>query len=357
MMLVNLIGFKENHFTGYGIHTQALWDALQRIRDHGLHCIFTELRTAKESIEKNAAICRSFPGKVVNIWLQVGPGDEVLKFFPGIRVAYTVFETDQLPQGWAEGLNQADYVLTASAWGRQIMINNGVDYKKLRVVPEGVDPAVYHPWGAENEKIRDGKFNFLMVGKYEPRKGYDELIQAFIQTFGYNTDVQLLIKADTFYKPESLSEFQKKLQGINQKNIKLISGMIDDVSMASVYRSCDAFVFPSRGEGWGLPLIEAIACGLPVVSTYCTGHAEYLRCIEGDFMPIDTRLEPVPFDPKNNLKGSGNWYVPFVDSIADGMEQCWHQGKRKNLRAAEEMIKNFSWDASVRKLAKIIDSI
>ena len=354
-MLINLIGFKEGNLTGYGIHTNALWESLQKIKGNSFQFIFTELkRISQATLEKNIAICRNYPGKVVNIWLQVGPGTEVLKLFPGIKVAYTVFETDVLSRGWPEGLNQADYVFTASSWGRQIMINCGVDYKKIKIIPEGVDPNVFHPWGGTIENIDRKKFNFLMIGKYEKRKGQDELIEAFSKIFKNYQDVQLLLKADSFIDPEAILQLKSKIKAYGCNNIKILSGKVDNVFLASLYRSCDAFVFPSKGEGWGLPLIEAIACGLPVVTTYCTGHSEYLKCIENHIEMIDTKLEQVPFDPQKYPDGFGNWYAPLVDSIADGLKRCVERGKQRNLLAAEIMISNFSWDASARKLLKIV---
>ena len=95
--------------------------------------------------------------------------------------------------------------------------------------------------------------------------------------------------------------------------------------LAELYRSCDAFVLPSRAEGWGLPLIEAAASGLPIITTMHSGHTEFLQHIQSSVIPVTYTMGAIECpeyqsyypDSKNNW---GTWARPDVFSIAAGMQ-------------------------------------
>ena len=101
------------------------------------------------------------------------------------------------------------------------------------------------------------------------------------------------------------------------RNVVPISGALSTSDMALLYNNYDALIFPSRAEGWGLPLIEAIACGLPVISTYYSGHAEYLSAIDGQFVRLDHQLQPINCPEfLQHWKAGGQWAVASPDEIA-----------------------------------------
>ncbi len=357
MTLLNIIGNMEGNYTGYGIHIRGLWNALQRIKSDQIKYNFTETSSI-ESIAASIEISRSFPGQVINIAISVGPSNQILSKFNGLKISYTVFETDKLPDDWTYGLNHSDYVITASDWGRQIMINCGVQSDKVFVIPEGVDTNVFHRYGGTVSELNSSAFKFLMIGKYESRKGYDVLIESFCEAFKEGANVELWLKADSFGDPNSLAEFKSDIARRNLNNIKLINGHYDDMTMAAVYRSCDAFVFPSKGEGWGLPLIEAIACGIPVITTYISGHSEYLNHIKGLFLEIDSKLTPLPvgvYEKYFNYRdGAGNWYMPDSKSLARKLVECMEFPRDNAIKASDIISRNFSWDSSARKLLDLL---
>ena len=358
MLLINLIGQIAGNRTGYGTYTQGFWQALTRMQDADVQCMFTDFRKPGE-IEKNAAICSKFPGRVVNIWLQIGPGQEVLAHFPGERVAYTMFETDVLPDGWVTGLTQADQVWTTSQWGRQVMIDSGLPARSTHVVPGGIDRVRFTPWGPGLPQLKSNAFKFLMVGTYETRKGYAELFRAFRQAFDERTDVELLIKCQFLPDAAKREKLRARISAHAPRQLRVVEGRLNDATMAALYRSCDCFVFPSRGEGCGLPLIEAMACGLPVISTCCSGHSQVLDRFAGRYLRIDTIQKSAQAPDFLRWyrwsEGAGSWYEPDIDSLARLMQQAASRHFPLDPVATAMNVRQlFSWESSVDVAMRIL---
>ena len=131
--------------------------------------------------------------------------------------------------------------------------------------------------------------------------------------------------------------------------------------MALLYNNYDAMIFPSRAEGWGLPLIEAIACGLPVISTYYSGHSEYLSAIDGQFVRLDHQLQPISCPEfLQHWKAGGQWAVASPDEIAkklvfmkDNYGEC-----QKNAMVASQTIRDhFSWRHAAEQAVDSLQSL
>ena len=94
--------------------------------------------------------------------------------------------------------------------------------------------------------------------------------------------------------------------------------------LTQLYRTADVFVLPSKGEGWGLPLIEAAAHGLPIITTMYSAQTEFLQHIESSVVPVEYDLGPITcpefrhFYPTRDGNW-GNWAVPRVDSVANAL--------------------------------------
>src|ERR1700733_10011670 len=112
---------------------------------------------------------------------------------------------------------------------------------------------------------------FRGVGCAIRRKGVDILLRAYADAFSPHDDVSLIFKengASTFYQHNNLmSEILKLKDDRSAPDVILLTKEMDDPALASLYRGCDALVLPYRGEGFGMPLIEAMACGRPVITT------------------------------------------------------------------------------------------
>lgn len=134
-------------------------------------------------------------------------------------------------------------------------------------------------------------FKFLAVFKWELRKGWDVLLRAFTKAFTTTDKVSLYIVTSIFapsgdYEHDRdaravlrwITNFTRAL-GIEDDalpHIVVVTAPLLESEVAALYRSCDAFVLPTRGEGWGLPTMQAMASGLPTISTDYSGQRDFL---------------------------------------------------------------------------------
>lgn len=166
---------------------------------------------------------------------------------------------------------KADEIWTPSNFSRQTFINSGINPDKVQVIPNGVNTEIFTPLGEKLPIPTLKRFKFLYVGGTIYRKGIDLLLQAYVSLFTSEDDVCLIIKdmgGDSFYRGQTAKE---KIFEIKAKpgtpEIQYIDAMLTEEETASLYRTADVFVSPYRGEGFSLPTLEAMACGLPVIVT------------------------------------------------------------------------------------------
>ena len=135
--------------------------------------------------------------------------------------------------------------------------------------------------------------------------------------------------------------------------------------VADLYRSCDVFVFPTKGEGWGFPLIEAAASGMPIITVPYSGHTEFLNTIPDSVIGVDYVLAPITCPEYQSYYPSvdsdwGLWARPDVYSIAEAMRQA----RKNHAVLSERALKNsaqirnrFSWTQSVDSALVAMESL
>ena len=352
-MRINLIG--QRNSSGVGNHFGAFATALASLDLVG-SCVheldFQQpdaiLSTARASTDQDVTI--SFVGMNIH------------NLFRGLRIQWVVFESTRIPIGVLQSAESADVVWVPSRWGRDVLIANGINADKIDVVREGVDHNLFHPYGRV-PKTRP--FRFLVVGKYEIRKSYPEIFTAFKNEFGNNPAVELVMKSDYFR--DSDIKAQQMIADIKShafENWRLNWGYADIRSIATMYRTADVFLSAPRGEAWGLPIIEAAASGLPIISTMYSGHAEFLKPIQSSVVDVAWNLSAVdcpeymgyyPF-PDGDW---GEWAVPKVESLQDTMRFAYDNHQKLALIALENSAvirREFNWSASADQAVTALES-
>lgn len=331
--VVHLVGWLRGRF-GYNIHARGIATALSRLRP----VVATHLDAADGRVAVDRALIgRVWPDRILaTVALVAGDCMAVLDGAPGRRIAYTVWESTRLPDSWIPPLAAADRIWVPTGWGRSVMVRNGLDPARIDVVPEGVDGAVFHPGVTPAPDIagRIG-FKFVSVGKFEPRKGTRLLIRAFDEAFADDPrPVWLVMSAhNPFDRGFDLGRELRALNLRRPDRLLFVPPVERHDVLAGLYTACDCFVLPTRAEGWGLPICEAMACGLPAV---VTGYGGHLAFAGRHAYLIDHRL--VPIDP------------PFFET-GDGDQGCWAEPDTAHLRHLLRHVRDHPDEARARGLA------
>lgn len=274
--------------------------------------------------------------------------------YQGPKIAYTVWENTAYPDYFFDKLKEYDQVWVPSKWQADITIKQGIPAQKVKVIPEGVDGNLFYP---RSEKISDDVFRFVLFGRWDARKSTKEIIQAFKNVFGDKDNVELWISVDNGYAVDGMKTTEERLakHRLECKNIKILhfpsrEDYVDILNNSHVFVSC------ARSEGWNLPLIEAMACGIPSIYSNCSGQLEFAA---GKGIPVDISHEVSPKEIRDSYCemteiASGNWYEPNFKDLEDKLLYSYNNYsklKKKALKDSELIRSEFTWDNAAKKAA------
>jgi len=287
-------------------------------------------------------------------------GNDMLKFSGKKRIGYTVWETTRLPSDWVPSLNKLDDVWTVSKYCKKIFEDSGVD-KDVKIVHEGVDTSIFNKYVDKLPMNDEKRFVFLSIFKWEKRKSPDILIQAFAEEFKKDENVALVMQCSNPFL-QGFNPFEEILSmdyenGVNSlKKINIIPPIPKRSELARVYRTADCFVSPTRGEAWGLPMIESLACGVPVITTNWGGALEYMKEDYGWLINVDHMEVP---DDKMFFKPykDNEWAVPSKKHLRELMRYAFeHKDEcaKKGTAAYDYIDENFSWEKSTEVVKELL---
>jgi hypothetical protein len=289
------------------------------------------------------------------------------------RIGYTTCEVDGIPENWVRILNEMDEVWATSEWVKKQFEKSGVK-KPIFVIPEGVDPNYFHPnitpFSYKEQQAPDGKtydltnyFKFVSNFAWGRRKGIEELFEAFRKEFSEDEPVCLMLKVLPSYAGEKILETAEKL--FFRKGAAPI--FLYDVEfkrweLPRIYTMGNAFVFPTRGEGFGLPLAEALACGLPVITTGYSSQLDFLAP-KGKPLPgvklLDYKIKK--FDGKDSVYYWGfNWAIPDVNQLRAYMREVYEnykEYKAQAMESSEYIRREWTWEKAAEKVIIRLEDI
>ncbi|HEX7569799.1 MAG TPA: glycosyltransferase [Verrucomicrobiae bacterium] len=191
------------------------------------------------------------------------------------------WEFGSLPQDWVQRARDVDEFWLPSEYVRRVYIESGVPAGKVFVVPNGIDPEKFQPSAAPLKLATQKKFKFLFVGGTIGRKGPDLLLKAYLQNFTAADDVCLVIKdfgGKSVYTGQTFEAQIRAAQALPAApEILYLNEELPPESLPGLYTACDCLVMPYRGEGFGLPALEAMACGLPLIVTAGGATDDFVR--------------------------------------------------------------------------------
>jgi glycosyltransferase involved in cell wall biosynthesis len=272
------------------------------------------------------------------------------------------WEYGSVPRAWVRSIEEnVDELWVPSDFVRAVFRRSGVNSTTIEVIPNGFDPAIFTPQGPTSRPQGCRRFAFLFVGGAIRRKGIDVLLEAYRAAFAPGDDVTLILHLSGLagsYQHNSLVSLVRAIAADpTAPHVQILSESLDDKTMASLYRGCDAFVLPYRGEGFGLPLLEAQACGKPVITTsegpareFCSGKTAYLISAREVVVPD----EPPPLGP---MAGAFTWFEPDSGELVQTMRRVFsHPGEaaEKGRAGAQFVRKNYTWEEVSRRYLSCI---
>lgn len=287
----------------------------------------------------------------------------------GSRVAVILpWEYGAVPVAWVRSLRAHPVELwVPSEFVRNVFVACGVDRERIFVIPNGVDPDVFRPEGPRWRPPGCRRCVFLFVGGAIRRKGLDVLLQAYQRAFRAGEDVTLIIHdagARQAYSDVGLLEQARSLpqQGRSAPVIVLDHPMSDE-QMAGLYRGANALVLPYRGEGFALPVAEALACGVPVIVTAAGPALDY--CPQEAVQWVSARAVPVPeLPPLGPWAAPCTWFEPDGDELVVRLRELYDHAEllaRRAQAASEAVRRRLAWSAILpryrqRVLAALVPS-
>lgn len=258
--------------------------------------------------------------------------------------------------------NQVDELWVYTNYVRDGFIDDGVDPEKLVVVPLAVDHAFLQAAGPSPliRGLTRKRFKFFFCGGTIPRKGIDVLMKAYLNAFSRADDVCLIVKdmgTKTFYQGQNFGEQIREVQqDPSAPEVVYLDQTFTPEEMASLYRACNVLVHPYRGEGFGLPVAEAMACGLPVIVS--RGGACDDFCPPDDTFWVDATV--VPCNYGEETVRPPYWLQPSVDSLIEQMRLASANSEvtaARGARSAQYVNSVLSWEKTGKLIAERIRKV
>ncbi|AHB09438.1 glycosyltransferase [Zymomonas mobilis] len=235
---------------------------------------------------------------------------------PKLAIALFYWEESHIPSDIVDTFNSSfDAIMSPAQSGTDALNISGVKIPKATIGPP-VDLSLFQKL-AQNRQIKRPIKRFLHISSCFPRKGVDVLLAAWAKAFTIQDDVILIIK--TFSNPHN--NVQEQVDALRQKQpdiapIKIIFEDVDKDKILNFYENADVMVLPTRGEGYNLPAIEAMAAGLPLIVTGYGGHRDFCG-------PQQARMIQFHFAHSgSHVKGTGSmWVEPDIDDLALALQE------------------------------------
>ena len=285
------------------------------------------------------------------------------------------YETAYWDPNWKKYYDLVDYYFPSSNFSAEIFHINGIPPEKIFTIPHGVDTSVFNPNIKSIKLNTKKKFKFVSVVAPHFRKNIDLLLESYCEAFTAKDDVCLVLKTKIFKHSDGVYDmntnkkgkkafeiiigdmFKKlyKKHGKNMPEIELLSGHVENVS--SIYNACNCHVTTTGAEGFGLPLLESMSCGLISIAPNYSGQLDFMN--KYNSLLIDTKLrkaKPVEqywaFNPKSTIGQPDKQHtIELMRKVVreyDDLMERFEPGMKK-------VVKEFSWTRAAQMIIDATD--
>ncbi len=357
-------GGRHRQPTGYGKNARSLIDGLGKIPDFEVAIIDTpgdyqiedELSEPIKLYEKVKTV------KGFDCVLQVGQPMSCKKF-PIPSLIFTNIDTSDMPKDWVAALSNADAVLAPNATNFELFKRY---FKSVYLTQQGVPERLFKPQPQRRSEGR-AKYSFIFVGTYSFRKGVDLLLPAFIQEFSASeAHLHLHIPGDQADRAANgVIEMMNAYDRVS--DISLSTQSLTEQWMSRIYSRHDCFVTATRGEGWGLPIVESMLCGLPVIVPNSTGIKDYVSSDVAFPLPTKTKqVDNIDIDSfgaqfRKTYCNAGITYEEVdVDDLRKAMRSVFNNresARYVGVKARAHILQNFSEKRFVNAVADAVRAV
>jgi hypothetical protein len=293
---------------------------------------------------------------VPRVGVVYGQGDVFHKNRARRKIGFTMLEVNGFPSDWVRQANRMDEVWVPSEFNRRGFLDSGLK-RPIHTIPLGVDPNYFHP-AIRGFPNPNEEFVFLSNFEWGERKEPWLLLKAFNDEFSAGEPVRLICKIIN-KDPEV-----RVRQEIVRLRLKESGGKVSFLfnrefpyhQLGSFYRSADCYVSAGRGEGWDMPLMEAMACGLPSLATDWGAHTEFVH--EGISYPLRVK-KTIPAVAKCPYYKGFHWAEPDSEHLRFLLRHVHEnrdEARRKGEAAAREMAERWTWDRVAEKIAARLET-
>lgn len=254
---------------------------------------------------------------------------------------FTMWEATELPESFRQTFHEFDLIVVPSRQNQELFSRY---HPNVAYAPLGVDPTEWH----YVERTPPGAFFDVLVGGSGGRKGLDLAVEAFAKAFpegwwGDGPIPRLILKSPK--ETYGLSpEVRRDLPWPDPARLLGIHGRLDPTDEQGLYAQAHVYLQPSRGEGFGLQPLQAIAQGCPTILTDAHGHEAFSHL----GWPVSATLEEAGYFIFGGEELGMQWWLPDVDEIVDHLRSIyadWDGAAAVAARAAAEA-RAFTWDAT-----------
>ena len=277
-----------------------------------------------------------------------------------------VLEGSQLPEDWIAKANLLDQIWASSTYNKEMLEKNGVAVD-IQVIWHGFDQETYYPkfdsakYLYNARTLLEDPFTFGFCGGHTnpiDRKGGQWLAEAF-NVFNKEDNVKLKFHINKSYNPSFPAEahLRSLIKEELQDKVEYDDSFLTDKELAEWYRGLDVSVTPSAGEAFCMSILEAIACGTPVIVTDWSGYLDYTKPTEQMHTRIKRRFlaHYGQFDP---VCGSV-WVEPDVEHLKEQLrwafehpEEVKESGRKASLWVHEHM----TWEKQAIKTREVVEN-
>lgn len=281
----------------------------------------------------------------ITLILHIPPAIQHVK--KGIKVLYTMIEGDEVPESWKRYLAMADHILVPTDFVKKTFEKAGFE---AHTIPLGYDPDLFTNAGVRENEV----FTFFHYEAFQDRKGWQDLLEAWYLSGLAEEELncKLILKTVKTYRDIYEKLHDESFDTFLPYNAKIVCGELPHHCMFDMLSEADCFVFPSRGEGFSLPPIEAMATGLPTIITKGHSHMDYYN--EDYMYGVDCNIKiPAVY---HSWEDQGNFVRCNPLDLANVLKHVYENRTEAVIKgqASVEYVKKYVYSETARKMFEFL---